>query len=393
MGITLAKLFNKTKDKFHMEILAGKKYTSNEVTRLYYMEDTLISNWTRQGELIITTAMNAANNSSWLIELIESILPFEPSGLIVNIGGYIDSIPQSVIDYCNTRNLPLIIFPWQTFLQDVMQDWTNRIFQAEQMQSNAINAFLNIILNPDDSIEYMNCLVRNGYATRQSFQIAIINFQDKINKNTLFISGNGIQRAKNFSNIFSSQLDDLLFIPYDKQLICISFNEQQEKFIDSSINIIDKWEANYTNEKVYIGVGPCVHNIEQLNSSYLKAKFCLKFAQKDQTSLKSFDSLGIVSILYSADHLLLQQFVDQKLSKLKQIDNTTQTEYIKTLRLYVENGGNAVEVARQLYLHRNTVNYRLKKIQEITHEHLESPDVKTNYKIAFLSEDILNILD
>lgn len=393
MGITLEQLFNKTKDKFHMKILAGKKYTSTEVTRLYYMEDILISNWTRQGELIVTTAMNSAKNEKWLIELIDSILPFEPSGLAINVGGYIDTVPQAVIDYCDTKKLPLIIFPWQTFLQDVLQDWTNRIFQAEQMKSNAINAFLNVIFNPDESIEYMNCLLKNGYATKRYFQISVIQFEDKTNKNILFISGNGIQRAKIFSDMFSTKLDDLLFIPYDKQLICISFNEYQDSLMNFSIDIINKWETKYKNEKVYIGIGPSVNNIKELNTSYLKAKFCLKLSQKDEVNIKSFDSLGVLSILYSADRNLLKQFVNQKLAKLKQIDNDSETEYIKTLRLYIENGGNGVAVSKLLYLHRNTINYRIKKIQEITHDHLENPEVRMNYKIAFLAEDILNILE
>ena len=54
VGITLKQLYERTKVKFKLSVLAANDYMNREVSRLYYMEDTKISGWMRHGELIVS---------------------------------------------------------------------------------------------------------------------------------------------------------------------------------------------------------------------------------------------------------------------------------------------------------------------------------------------------
>lgn len=88
MGITLKQLYDQTKVRFKLSVLAANDFMDREVSRLYYMEDTKISGWTRHGELIVSTLMTY-HTECRLKEFIDSFLPYDPPGIMINLGGYI----------------------------------------------------------------------------------------------------------------------------------------------------------------------------------------------------------------------------------------------------------------------------------------------------------------
>ena len=64
------------------------------------------------------------------------------------------------------------------------------------------------------------------------------------------------------------------------------------------------------------------------------------------------------------------------------------TDYLGTLRLYLENDSSIAEVARITYVHRNTVNYKIKKIKEILGCELTQKD-KLELMLAFMAEKLI----
>ncbi|MCI8853918.1 MAG: PucR family transcriptional regulator [Lachnospiraceae bacterium] len=64
----------------------------------------------------------------------------------------------------------------------------------------------------------------------------------------------------------------------------------------------------------------------------------------------------------------------EKLLKLKELDLAQNTEYVKTLGVYLDNHLNAVQSAKALFIHRSTLLYRLEKIQNILETRFEDPD-------------------
>ena len=64
----------------------------------------------------------------------------------------------------------------------------------------------------------------------------------------------------------------------------------------------------------------------------------------------------------------------EKLLFLKQSDKDKGTEYMKTLRIYLDNQCNVMQTSKQLFIHRSTVLYRLDKIKQILGSDLKDPD-------------------
>ena len=79
--------------------------------------------------------------------------------------------------------------------------------------------------------------------------------------------------------------------------------------------------------------------------------------------------------------------------KLEQIDQETGSEYLKILKIHLEENGNIPEVAETCFLHRNTVTYHLKKIREITGKNLGETRNRTLWVRAYLIRNRRNLLE
>ena len=78
-------------------------------------------------------------------------------------------------------------------------------------------------------------------------------------------------------------------------------------------------------------------------------------------------------------------FCSEKLMRLREMDRMEGTDYYQVMRAYIENERNTVKTAKELYMGRSTLFYRLKKIRELTHmdpEKLEDPRLNLYLRLS-----------
>lgn len=377
MGITLQQLYDQTKEKFELQVLSGWDALNNEVLRLYYLEDIFIADWTRKGELLITTAMLAANDDEWLYHFVESVIPYEPSGLMINYGGYIQDVPNSVIDLCASEHLPLIVFPWKTVLQDVMQDFTNRIFETEQKENNIARAFMNAIFTPKEVGSYRQCMEKNGFNQYTDFTVFIV----QISKDSV--------GYKPFKAGIKAIHDKIIVMEHEKEMICVYFDILQEEIEQRIKNFCRQWKSQFSKELLMVGIGTSVSSYYQVNESYQRAQISLEYCKRYKKEVQSFRGMGITAILSTAEKSLMEEYVRAKLGVLEEYDNVNQSDYLDTLECYLENGGISQKVSEKMHIHRNTVNYRIRKISELLQVDFGNANVVVEYRLAFIMKSVL----
>lgn len=100
-----------------------------------------------------------------------------------------------------------------------------------------------------------------------------------------------------------------------------------------------------------------------------------------QRKVHRFEELGYIHTLYNAGPAgLSQNAYVPILRRLLEVER--QTELFKTLETYLEAGGNSVQTADSLHIHRSTMNYRLARIKEICQLDLSAPHIRLNLQIA-----------
>lgn len=134
------------------------------------------------------------------------------------------------------------------------------------------------------------------------------------------------------------------------------------------------------------GYSRCLPGHQNLYEQYIQAYTALETGKRIHPNLwiHHFDEIALDYILEEATKKLPAYMIShEKLLKLKNIDDLHHTEYVKTLRYYLDNHCNAVQTAKALYIHRSTFLYRLDKIKNILRTDLNNPDEVLYLMLSF----------
>lgn len=131
-----------------------------------------------------------------------------------------------------------------------------------------------------------------------------------------------------------------------------------------------------------------------LRRQYVQAKIALRFGKSQNPTqwIHPFNAISFSYLLKECTHRLPSYMIShENLLKLKYIDENQHTEYMKTLRLYLDHHKNAVQTAKALYIHRSTFLYRLDKIKQILESDLEDTEevlyLMLSFRLIEMEED------
>lgn len=136
--------------------------------------------------------------------------------------------------------------------------------------------------------------------------------------------------------------------------------------------------------KAIVGIGTVISNVKEIARSYKEARVALEVGKvfDDEKNILSYEDLGIGRLIYQLPTTLCELFLTEVFKK-GSIDDLDQ-EIMFTIQKFFENSLNVSETSRQLYVHRNTLVYRLDKIQKITGLDLRVFDQAIIFKVAMM---------
>lgn len=160
--------------------------------------------------------------------------------------------------------------------------------------------------------------------------------------------------------------------------------EQQQKLRDLAEMLKAKVKQNFAGLTLSIGIGRIYPSATEIYRSYQEAKIALelgRFTQSEEATT-FFDELGVVRLLYNLNHQQLDEFCHELLGQLLQYDEENGTNMVETLHHYLQSSGDYNATAEALYLHPNTLRYRIKKIEEILDTDLSDFESQLNLSVA-----------
>lgn len=135
----------------------------------------------------------------------------------------------------------------------------------------------------------------------------------------------------------------------------------------------------------HVGVGGVSRAIEEFPRSFREARVALKLQRAIGRvgEVQPFDALGVYRLLAAVeDPAHVEAFVREWLGSLIDYDERKNYELVLTLFCYLEHGGQYETSAAQLNVHRNTLKYRLRRIQELSGHDLRDPATRFNLQLA-----------
>lgn len=141
---------------------------------------------------------------------------------------------------------------------------------------------------------------------------------------------------------------------------------------------------------VLVGIGTTVVGIKDLARSFKEAQVSLEVGKVFDTekSIVRYDNLGVARLIYQLPTTLCEMFLHEifKRSSIDSLDSET----LFTIQKFFENNLNVSETSRKLFVHRNTLVYRLEKIKKLTGLDLREFDDAIVFKVALMVKKYLD---
>ena len=383
MGFTIEDMRIVSGERYKMKLLAGGRGWSNSISWLLMLEDlTIIQNFSGK-ELAVTTGLGFQSEEK-MLQLVEALSAHDASGLIINTGYYIKEIPESILEYCDEHDLPLLTVPWEVFLADMIKDLSVRVFLQSQTDEQISGALLHAIEEPEQPDLYRKELLPH-FDLDGSFQTALITADGLDSMDTV-----ERKRISYRMQLYITNLTHNGHFFYYASCFVLVMNAVPERQAAEILNAFaERAEHRFTDLKFYIGVSDPVMDISRLHLAYKRALAAVGMARREGKRLQYFRDMGLYRLLSRIeDRELLSAYYKEKLQKLEDSDREHGTEYLETLRTYLECEGSIREVSERMYIHRNTILYRMAHIRQILGDTLDSPSGHMEYRIAFMVRDL-----
>ncbi len=188
------------------------------------------------------------------------------------------------------------------------------------------------------------------------------------------------------SGMFPDKLQDFVLsinemdIAVVKQIGANTTAEELEKMAAG----IEETLKNELRIKTVIGIGTIAEHLRELADSYKDAQTAIEVGKvfDNEKSIMNYENLGIGRLIYQLPTTLCEIFLSEVFKK-NSIDSLDQ-ETLFTINKFFENNLNVSETSRKLFVHRNTLVYRLEKIKKLTGLDLRQFDHAIVFKVALM---------
>ncbi len=154
--------------------------------------------------------------------------------------------------------------------------------------------------------------------------------------------------------------------------------------IDKAARAIETLLENEGIKNVHIAYGTIVNELKEVSRSYKEAKMALDVGKIffDERDIIAYSELGIGRLIYQLPIPLCKMFIKEIFGGKSPDDFDEET--LMTINKFFENSLNVSETSRQLFIHRNTLVYRLDKLQKSTGLDLRVFEDAITFKIALM---------
>lgn len=371
MAIILNNLYNDIRGRYSLKLIAGENGLFKAVHWLYFTEDIYNIDFLRGGELVITTGLGYTGEN-WIIELIQRLIESKASGLIINTGKYITplEITPKIKEFCNKYSIPLFIMPWHIHISDITEDIYNRFFYENKKSDKISDTILNIINGISSDISMYKEL---SFLDRNYILLYISAQNDIVNDRLIHIT---IENYVNNNNINCRLIYDNAYILISEETDYKNFGEYILYYIPNAI----------------VGVSSVQKGANNLPIALNQGKNALIYGKSINKNITHFNDTGIYQIFFSTtSDTVLKNYYYTLLKTIIDYDTLHNSELEYTLQKYIESDCSIIKTAEITNCHRNTINYRIKKIKELFNSELDNSEIKYKLYTAFKIKDFLKL--
>ena len=379
---------------FELAVVAGKIELDRPISWFHYLENPAYMDWLKGNELVLTTGMFFENRVDLFLDFIKRLHEMDAAGLIINLSPFIKSIPDEVIELGDFLGFPIFVMPARMRIVEISECICRAIIHYNALE-NLAEQFLSSLIIDQMPIndKMLRKAFRAGFSNDIAYECVLIRPDGVLTRNDFLLDVEN--DFKQFLIKHGNRGDEPLSMTWDQKIILLNPVHDKmnlatltEKFFSSSTLITDE-------QPLVAGISQPWKSLSNFHLHYeqtLEALSYLKFSLKDQ-KIMSYDTIDISYLLFSAQRKIdMENLYMSTLHPILETDRDGQSDLLLSLTTYLSSGGNLQQTANQLFIHVNTLRYRLKKIEDITSYDLKNPDDLFQLSLAIRLKRYLDML-
>lgn len=378
-----------------LRLLAGEQGLHKGIRWAYKAESINLSDWVHGGELLIISKMVTSEPGFDLYTFLSDAIALKMTGALILVGpNYIEKIPQKILHLCDEHKFPLFAMPWNTPLVDFFEEMGHAITISDSNQYHGEGIIYSIIFENNTPVEE---LIREaseiGYNINSSSCFFILHCNISDQYKTYGLNQMIRDNIREFLQLhFLTQHIPAVLSGFGSNIVGLVSCQDETKKENTTPDfrlilpqILRNLCDSYPELTINIGVGMPESRPQHLKKSYEQASTCIGFCTKRNLSqqIQYYEQLGLYQLFMDLNcPEILDTFVRQNLGALLSYDLENHTQMLDTLDIYLQENCNILHTADRLFTHRNTIKYRLSRIEEILGCSLEDSSARLNLHVA-----------
>lgn len=369
------------------KLISGQGGLDRLIRWVYKPEDMHFAKWVRGNELLIISVPVIKSRDFDLRKLLNQAVKLRMAGMLLLVGEkYITQIPADVISCSNIKRFPIFCISGEIPLIDIFEEIGHAIAYDDEKEFENSGLFTNIIFgNAVNADAFLSKCRETGYEIDTPQRMFIIRL-NSLEKMQMFDCGNVISKIK---ECFEEAGIPVLLSGFGSSCIgCFGIEKGAYSAVKAVYKKVSEWiSEEYENWNAGMGIGKAYTEIEDFHKSYEEASKCIRVIEKtgDGQGIYQFEEIGLYNlILESGDKQIIDEFIENTLGAVLEYDKENHTAFLQTLTSYLWNNNSLLYASRELHMHRNTVKYRIGRIEELTGRSLEDAATKLEFMNAIL---------
>lgn len=380
------------------KLLAGEKGLNREISWPYVRTTESISQWLYGEELIFVIYTDIRQDDNSFLSLIEECIDKKLSGIVVLIDDKdIESIPKNVIEKANEEDFPIIVMPWNIKLIDITQEILFKLEQKQEEKKNAKRFLESIIFSQDHLQEDIHALAEfYNIKLRPFHYVCIFKIQtpsnvsydlEQINKHII----HSLEEVINIDNqtlIPMEYANNLMFLIFSNDY---SEGEKSVEAVEAVFNLINSKYLEVENSLSFSRIRESNSDIKISYKEAFKALSMIDIYNRDLKIIK-YKELGIIRWLVElSDIKEIQRYCYENLGPILEYDKKHGMDLMGTLKCYFQNNRHLLKTSQELFIHRNTLLYRLSTIKELLKIDLDDAMIDLELFNSILIYEFINL--
>ena len=358
-----------------MELIAGESGLNRIVSWFYLVQTRPYEDYMNYGNFALIVIDNVRFDFRELKKTMEELNGLGISGLAVSVEDDREMIPDRIIKRAEEMELPLFWVRWKgASFVDISQSIGNLIMESNILNKRTGDYLYNLLFGYSVNDRYVEKISGQfGLDFSKPYRVGIIVVDRKYGVNM----EQDEHIYEYYANCLNQEVIKMegqpMFMRFLNKFVLL-FEAREDKNIEKKLEIMlrrldDNPQFRGVIQSTCI-LGAAYTEPSKFGQSYQEAKNLIakkkKLPNPSHKKVLSASTMGIYKYMFhSDDQGEIIEYCNNKLNKIEEYDHVNGTFLKETILAYYMNGFNTVKTAENLFIHRNSLMYRLRKIEEL----------------------------